>query len=319
MFAGTVVAVCNPKVTVVVFTYNHEQFVAQALESVLAQETSFFFDIVVIEDCSTDATQKIVLEFERKWPTRIRALLSPVNKCDNQAFVHVVETVQSPYIAVLDGDDYWTSTHKLQKQTDFLDAHPGCTVCFHNVQILYEDHSQPPRLGNPPDQKRFSTLEDMLEGCFINGCSPMFRRGVFGKFPEWYAHEVAADWALHILNAQHGTIGYLDEVMGVYQKHKGGFWTGIGTVQQRERLIQFYRDMNRRLDFAHNRQIKSLLSRQLYDLALTYEQQGNICSARECLRQSFDEAPFSTRVHWSELLDTWRRFHADDESKTTAP
>ena len=320
MSGGTVVTGSNPKVTVVVFTYNHEPFIAQALESVLAQETSFSFDIVVLEDCSTDATREIVLEFERKWPTRIRALLSPVNKCDNQAFVHVVEHAQSLYIAVLDGDDYWTSTEKLQKQADFLDAHQDCTVCFHNVQIVYEDQSQPTRLGNPPDQKRFSTIEDMLEGCFINGCSPMFRRGVFGKFPEWYDHDVAADWALHILNALHGNIGYLDDVMGVYRKHKGGFWSGLSTVQQRERLIQFYRDMNQRLGFAHDRQIKTLLSRQWYDLALTYEQQGELQSARQCLRHSIDEAPFSTRVHWTGLLEAWRRLYATEGTvrKTSA-
>jgi glycosyltransferase involved in cell wall biosynthesis len=298
----------DPKVTVVVTTYNHERFIAQALESVLAQETTFAYDIVVLEDCSTDGTRDIVKAFARQWPTRICVRLSPVNTNDNRNFAQAVQDARSPYVAMLDGDDYWTSAHKLQKQADFLDAHADCSLCFHNVTIIDDEGRRPPRKSRPLDQKVFSGLDDVLDGCFINACSTMFRKSACGTFPEWYAEDPAPDWALYVLAAQHGSIGYIDEVMGVYRTHRGGAWSGLGPVQQYERVIRFYEDLKARLDGAHHGRIASLTSRQWFNLALAHEHQGDMKSARKSLRRCLDEQPLNPLIHVSELLTTWRRF-----------
>jgi glycosyltransferase involved in cell wall biosynthesis len=313
----TVVTAGNPKVTVVVTTYNHERFIAQALESVLQQETTFAYDIIVIDDCSTDGTRDILGEFERKWPTRIRARLLPVNTNDNRSFAHAVENARSPYVAMLDGDDYWTSSRKLQKQAEFLDTHADCSLCFHNVTIVYDDGSHLPRISRPFDQKIFSGLDDILDGCFINACSAMFRRNACGKnFPDWYGNDPTADWALYVLAAQHGKIGYINEVMAVYRKHSGGFWSGLSAVRQHERVIQFYQATNARLNFTHDTRIRSLMSRKWYDLALAYEQEDDMIQARKCLRRCIDEQPLNKLIHVTELLSTWRRFYGDNGQRT---
>ena len=229
------------KVTVLVTTYNHEKFIAQALESVLMQRTNFSYDVVVIEDCSTDSTRRIVIDHQRAYPDKIRLVLSENNRCDNVNFCGAFLESASQYIALLDGDDYWTSAHKLQKQVDFLDAHPECALCFHNVTVFYEDGSREPWNRNPANQKEFSTLEDLWSGNFIAGCSPMIRRDLFGEFPSWYANTgISGDWPLYLLSAQHGNIGYIDEVMGAYRIHGGGLWSSLSESRKVEEVIAFY-------------------------------------------------------------------------------
>jgi glycosyltransferase involved in cell wall biosynthesis len=173
------------KVSVLVMTYNHAGFIAQALESALMQQVNFAYEVLISEDCSTDGTREIVLDFQKRHPDKIRLLLSKQNLHSNEIVVRGIEAAQGPYIALLDGDDYWTSPHKLQKQADFLDAYPECAFCFHNATVIHEDGSKPPRNWTPANQKEFSTLEDIWLGNFIATCSTMFRRGLFG-IPDWY-------------------------------------------------------------------------------------------------------------------------------------
>src|SRR5262249_22602210 len=151
---------------------------------------------------------EIVLEYARRLPDKIRPILAERNMHSNHLAMQLILESQSDYIALLDGDDYWTSPLKLQKQVDYLDRHPECAICFHNVAIVYDDQSQQAWNSNPPDQKRVSRIEDLFESCFIQTCSTMFRRGLFSKFPRWYATDHSPDWSLHILNAQYGTVDY---------------------------------------------------------------------------------------------------------------
>ena len=222
------------RVSVCLLTYNHERYVAQAIESVLAQE-GVDFELVISEDHSTDGTRAIVDDYAARHPHRIRVLPAPTNVGMTRAFARGIEAARGAYVALLDGDDYWTSPHKLRMQTEYLDAHPECAICFHNVTVAYEDGSVPPhpfhtsepgRYFARPVPKPVSTLADVAPGNFMQTCSVMFRRGLFGDFPDWYADLAVADWPLHVLNAEHGDIGYIDADMAVYRVHAGGVWTG---------------------------------------------------------------------------------------------
>src|SRR5687768_16687744 len=112
------------KVSVAMITYNHEAFVAQAIESVLMQKTDFDFELVIGEDCSTDKTREIVNGYKSKYGERIRVLLPAKNLGINRNLKQTLLACQGRYIALLEGDDYWTSSLKLQKQVNFLDTHP---------------------------------------------------------------------------------------------------------------------------------------------------------------------------------------------------
>ena len=124
------------KVSVLTITYNHEKYIAQAIESVLIQEVNFDYELVIGEDCSTDKTREIVIDYQRKYPHKIRLLLNEKNLGMHRNFAQTYHACRGQYIAVLEGDDFWTSPHKLQKQVDFLDNNPDFAICFHNMQVI---------------------------------------------------------------------------------------------------------------------------------------------------------------------------------------
>ena len=226
------------KLRVLVTTYNHEAFVAQALESVMSQRTDFDFDVVIMDDCSTDRTPVILDAWQRRSPTRIRVRLAAVNRNDNAALMEEFLAAPSRYLAWIDGDDYWTSPWKLQRQVDFLDANPDCVLCYHNALKVFDD-GQPPRAYCQP-QKQFSTIDDLLDAWSIPGSSPMFRAGVLDELPSWFRDERWSDWAMYLLYAEHGRIGYLDDVMSVYRVHQRGMWSSLSKAEQDRTELAFY-------------------------------------------------------------------------------
>jgi glycosyltransferase involved in cell wall biosynthesis len=142
------------KVSVVLLAYNQEKFIEQAINSILMQETNFNYEILIAEDFSTDNTRNIVIEFQKKYPDKIGVLLPDRNLNSNKYFVQVLETARGEYIALLDGDDFWTSPNKLQMQANFLDSHSNCSICFHNAEMIYEDSICESKNYNPPNQKK---------------------------------------------------------------------------------------------------------------------------------------------------------------------
>ncbi len=207
------------KASVYMITYNHERFIAQAIDSVLMQQVDFDYEIVIGEDCSTDNTRSIVIDYQNRFPDRIKSLLNEKNLGMMPNFIQTMQACKGQYIAMLEGDDYWTDPHKLQKQVDFLDRHPEFAICSHNVKVKREGSMQSHEwLG--ARHKEVSTLEDLLRnGSGGATCSLVFRNGVFGDYPEWYYTIHGGDWALQVLCASCGKLRYFREVMGVFRRH----------------------------------------------------------------------------------------------------
>ena len=287
------------KVTVILTTYNHERFIAQAIDSVLMQETDFPVDLVILEDCSTDRTREIVTAYQQAHPGRIRLVLSETNRCDNAAFMNAVAATSSLFVALLDGDDFWTSKAKLQSQVEYLEQHPECALCFHNVDLVYDDGVRAPQPARPADHKEISALDDLLESCFVTTCSAVLRRRWIADLPPWYVDDQCADWSLFVLAAQHGHLGYLNEVLAVYRQHQGGFWTGKGRVAQLERVIQFYRLLTGRLPARYGARIRTLLARQCHELALEHQRAGRHDPAMRWLQECLAAEPDVRRITWS--------------------
>jgi glycosyltransferase involved in cell wall biosynthesis len=297
------------KVTVIVLTYNHEKYIAEALNSVLMQETSFKSDIVVIEDCSTDSTRDIVLDFQARFPDKVRLRLSEHNKDAFLAFPRVIESAQGKYVALLDGDDYWSSPFKLQRQAEFLDNHPECALCHHNVIELYKDGSREPHPHHPPSQKEISTLEDLWEMNFMATCSVMLRRDPVDNLPKWFMDLPWGDWGLFALAARKGNIGYLNEVMGVHRVHDAGLWSGLNNIQRHEQVIKFYKVMDKGLEFAYHEKIRVRLAEEYYHLAFQYERNGNLANASKCAIRSLIEDPHCRRVPRRDVHRAITRIH----------
>jgi len=274
------------KITALVMTYNHEQFISQALDSALCQEATSGYEILISEDCSSDRTQEIVLKYAAMYPDRIRLLLSECNLHSNEVVARGIRAARGAYIALLDGDDYWTSPYKLQRQADFLDHHSECAVCFHNAEVLDERAHGSSRRWTPAGQREISTIEDIWQGNFIATSATMFRKGLIGDIPDWYISLFPiTDWPLHILNAEHGKIGFIDEVMSVYRYHPGGLYSQLSEARKLEATSQFYKLMNANLGYRYNRVVKSARARYFFDWAQEYMKRGDYHLAWSCLLQ----------------------------------
>jgi len=274
------------KVSVLMVTYNHEQFIAQAVESVLAQETSFDYELVIGEDCSTDGTRAILVGLQQQHPDKVRLLLNENNLGMHKNLAQTLLACRGEYVAMLDGDDYWTSPHKLQREVDFLDGHPECALCFHNVASVHDKGGDQELLvWRPPNQKEISTIEELLLGDFMAACSVMFRRQLIPEYPDWFYSLPIGDWPLWILIAEHGKIGYLDETMAAYRIHQAGVWSSKSPVQRTEADAQVYECVNLHLGFRYNSIIRRRLFAKYYHLAAAYEERGDLTSARRYARR----------------------------------
>lgn len=228
------------KVSVLMITYNHEPFIAQAIESVLMQRTDFDYELVIGEDCSTDRTRDIVVNYRDRYPGRLRAFLRPQNLGANENFIAALEACQGEYVAWLDGDDYWTSPDKLQTQIEYMDSHPESAISFHNAVVFVEGNPMEGVISSPPTAKAFFDLQDILQRDFILTCSVVLRRSMIGEFPVRLQSLKGVDWPLLVLCAQRGTIGFVDEVMAAHRIHAGGVWSSLSLSAQMAEGPRFY-------------------------------------------------------------------------------
>lgn len=131
----------HPLVSIKCMTYNHEKYIAQALEGFLMQETNFPFEILVHDDASNDKTADVIRAYEEKFPKIIKPIYETENQWSKGNRAHhkqIDAMIKGKYIAVCEGDDYWTDPNKLQMQVDFLEAHPEYSMCFHAAEIKKE-------------------------------------------------------------------------------------------------------------------------------------------------------------------------------------
>jgi glycosyltransferase involved in cell wall biosynthesis len=296
-------------VSVVVMTYNHGNFIAQALDSVLMQQVDFDYEILISEDCSTDGTREIVTRFGAQYPDRIRLLLSERNLHSNVVVSRAIQAARGTYIAFLDGDDYWTHQKKLQRQVQFLDSLLQCSMCFHNARVMHEDGSRPARNWTPDGQRAFSTFEDIWMGNFIPMSSTMFRRTVLGAISAWYDSFPLTDWPLHILAAQQGTLGYINEVMSVYRLHSGGVYSVLTEAAKLQKTLEFYRTMNVNLNYRFDALIRAAMSKYFFEWAEEYEKRGDLDRARSCFKTCLQGRPFNRYLSARRLLKMGARLY----------
>ena len=220
----------KPKVTIICITYNHEKFIAEALDSFLMQKTDFPFEVIVGEDCSSDRTTEIVRQYARNYPDIIKPVFQKNNVGPYQNTLSAYKQIQGEYVINNEGDDYFSDPLKLQKQVDFLDSHPEYSICFHPVKVIWEDKSNQDYIFPEPKyryNKALLTTNELVKSNFIQTNSCMYRwrfkqdKHLLDYFPE---DIIPGDWYMHLLHAQTGKIGFLPDVMTVYRSHRGGMW-----------------------------------------------------------------------------------------------
>jgi glycosyltransferase involved in cell wall biosynthesis len=266
------------------------------------QKTDFPCELVIVDDCSTDGTRDVIRRYWEKWPDRIRVLLNRRNIGAGRAFTRAYAECRGQYMAMVEGDDYWTAPDKLQRQADLLDSHPGYAMCFHSVTIVWDDGSREPVIYRPPQIKETYTLRDLVESNFIGSCSRMYRKGVVPECPAWFHVMPVGDWPLHLLHARHGEIGYIDEPMGVYRQHGGGVYSMKPATYRLRVPVEMLRRFRCVMDREYRDAINTSLCRSYCILAKQYCDEGKLAEARRCLAECFHEVRPSLRIPARDLL-----------------
>ncbi len=223
------------RLSVALVTYNHRAYIGEALDSVLRQQVTGDWEIVVGDDASTDGTTELLRAYQRRHPERIRLLLNSANRGDGGRgnYTATLAACTGDYVAYLDGDDYWLGVDKLERQASLLDRCPALSACAHPVRRLYDDGSED-TFAAPAGRAPFRSADIARNFTFLHCSAFMFRRAALGQLPDWFADQRVKldDWTLALLCARHGDIGYLDTVYGIYRKHDQGIWSGENSLRR---------------------------------------------------------------------------------------
>lgn len=228
----------DPLVSVIMITYNHEKFIKKAIDSVLMQETDFDYELIVCNDKSPDNTDAVIRETIKGQPeSRVKYYNHEKNLGMMPNFLFALNQAKGKYIAILDGDDYWTSKQKLQKQARFLENNPDFAVCHHNV---YEKRGIKYRKRNHKKKtESTATLQDLARGNYIHSCTLMLKN-ITQTLPPYFNTVENGDYFLTMLAAREGKIKYFPDVMAVYRLHGKSVWS---QVKFEEKLNQVVRSL----------------------------------------------------------------------------
>jgi Glycosyltransferases involved in cell wall biogenesis len=234
----------SPVLTVLCTAYNQEAYIAEAIESFLMQETTFPVEIVIHDDASTDGTASIVSSYAERDPQIIRAILQTENQKSRGkwALRTLMNGTSPPFIAICEGDDYWTVPEKLEPQMTLLEANSRASGCAHRADGLFENSGELiPGYYGPYVQKPAYGVDDLLvKGNFVPTHSIILRRHALGELPEWLDGVPHLDIALLCMAMLNGPLLYIDRSMGVYRKHDGGIHSRDHVIDQQIKNLQTY-------------------------------------------------------------------------------
>jgi glycosyltransferase involved in cell wall biosynthesis len=225
----------KPLVSVVIITYMHENFIAEAIEGVLMQDIDFDVELIIADDCSPDRTAEIVQKFINNHPNShwIRYHRHENNKGVMSNFIWALKQAKGQFIALCEGDDYWTDPHKLQKQVDFLEANEDYVMSFHDAskidkhgKVIEEDYLGPSNQNDvsSDDLIRYNVYTPTLTMCF---------RNVIKEIPIEFKSVQLGDAFLISLLGNYGKAKYMDNISrAMYRIHESGIWSMIETEKK---------------------------------------------------------------------------------------
>lgn len=245
------------KVSVCTITYNQGPFIAEALESILRQKVDFDFEIVVGDDASTDNTVQILKEFQARYPGIIRLILRDPNVGLVSNFFSTIAACTGDYIAICEGDDFWTDDNKLMRQVEFLEKNPDFAICFHRCQIVFSGMDPIPFPDYNEHTPAVTTFSDLVKGNYIHTPTCMFRNHLFESIPPALLELKVGDWSLHLLNARKGNIYFMNEEMAAYRVSNQGFWSVRNQINKIEYAIRFLTEIQPFFESKYTKEFQS--------------------------------------------------------------
>jgi len=219
----------KPLVSICSITYNHAAFIRQCLDGFIMQKTNFPIEVLIHDDASTDGTADIIREYEKKYPDIIKPIYQTENKYSKGISIsrtYNFPRIKGKYVAMCEGDDYWTDEYKLQKQVDFMEANEDFSICFHPVRVYSEEEKKFIENYTVPVVPEITDIKELAKWNYINTLSVVYRynKQVFDDLNNFPKLPVG-DYLLHMLFAKYGKIKKLSDTMAVYRLHQGGTWS----------------------------------------------------------------------------------------------
>lgn len=231
----------RPTVSTAILSYNHQEFIVEAIESALEQRGDYTHEILLADDGSSDGTARIMARYAARYPNRVRNISTGGNLGVSANYQHCFREAAGNYIAILEGDDYWTDPDKNARQADFLASKTEAGAVFSRIE-LYDMARNSRRV-----LERQNNLPPLLSGAhfaqnqhlnlIVNFSSMMFRRSILLGLPSSIYHPRLSEIALAFYLDQTGKIGFIDEVMGVYRLNPSSVWTGADQMSQLKQAI----------------------------------------------------------------------------------
>lgn len=219
-----------PVVSIVIITYNHGPYIGQCLDGVLMQKTNFPIEVIIGEDCSTDDTRAVIQKYERQHPDIIKPIYHQKNVGPaRNAYEFCLSKITGRYIAICEGDDYWTDPFKLQKQIDFLEQNPECVLCFHKVNSVNK-HGEIIEREHPADKITYYSWKDFLNA-HVPPLSAVFRN-CMKEIPQEIFLVKGGDKFLFGMLTRYGKLAKLGFVGANYRRHSGGIYSSRSILGQ---------------------------------------------------------------------------------------
>ena len=239
----------TPLVSICCITYNQAAYVGDALEGFLRQKTDFPFEVLIHDDASTDGTAEIIAGYAGRYPECVRPILQQVNQYSlgniGVSGMFNFPRARGRYIAMCEGDDYWSDEHKLQLQVDYMEAHPDCSLCFHSARIELVQQAVTERQMRPYRQDRKVTPEEIIgKRSGYPTASLLFRSEMVKDLPDYYKNAPISDIPLQLMAANRGYGYYFDRAMCVYRLGGSASWTRMmkqGNYEEKQN--RYYEEM----------------------------------------------------------------------------
>lgn len=270
-------------------TFNHVNYIRKALDSFLMQKTDFAFEILVHDDASTDGTSDIIREYAQMYPEQVFPLIQTENQysqgIDNISGAFNFPRARGKYIFMCDGDDYFLSPDKLQKQVDYMESHPDCTLCIHSARIELVGKALTEGQMRPYRESRQIRPEEIIDKSSGYAMSSMaFPARLVKQLPDYYVDCPVGDTPIQLMAAAEGYGYYIDEPMSAYRVGVAGSWTAEGMNgdyegKQRaycERMKRTYEQYDQATDGRFREAARSASVRTYYHTMVNTKQFGEI-------------------------------------------
>lgn len=240
-------------VSVYCLAYNHAKYIRQTLEGFVNQKTNFRYEVIVHDDASKDGTQNIIKEYAEKYPEIFVPILQKENQFSkkiNLLSTYIYPEIRGKYVALCEGDDYWTDLYKLQKQVDILESHPECIISTHKVGRIKEDGevlegSFPAKNLNivPGILKQNIFMKYLIvKGYLFHTSSYMYRKELLDIYVEkkpGFISLFSGDYATLCLAASHGSCFFMREEMSKYRVMSQGSWTSRISKDRKAQMLRY--------------------------------------------------------------------------------